>query len=84
MDEVQVIHEVKRGKNQEILEFISDFDQVYNQPKAAGSTYLNTILAFLLLEAANLAENNEKFVLRSLDFERGNLTDQMKASLKKF
>ena len=37
-----------------------------------------------LLEAANLSENDEKFVLIAIDFEKGNITDQMKASLKKF
>ena len=37
------------------------------------------------VEAAKLSENYEKFILTAVDFEQGkdgNLTDQMKASLK--
>ena len=78
---------VERGKNQEVLAFISDFDREYNLAKAAGCVYSDTILAFRLLEAAKLSENDEKFILTAVDFEegkKGNLTDQMKASLKKF
>ena len=78
---------VERGKNQEVLAFISDFDREYSLAKAAGCVYSDTILAFRLLEAAKLPENDEKFILTAIDFEKGkkgNLTDQMKASLKKF
>ena len=39
---------------------------------------------FRLLEAASLSENDEKFILTAIDFEKGNLFDQMKASLKEF
>ena len=79
---------VSRRKNQDILNFISDFDREYNLAKTAGCVYLGTILSFRLLEAANLSENDEKFVLTAIDFEQGkknkDLEMQMKASLKKF
>ena len=57
------------------MAFISDFDGEYNLAKTAGCIYLDTILAFCLLEAANLAKNDEKFVLTAVDFDKGNLTD---------
>ena len=38
--------------------------------KAAGCLYSYTILAFCLLEAAKLSENNEKFILPPVDFEK--------------
>ena len=50
-----------------------------------GCIYSDTILAFRLLKAANLSENYDKFVHRTVYFEegkKGNLTDKMKASLK--
>ena len=37
---------VERGKNQEVLAFISDFNCEYNLAKAAGCVYSDTILAF--------------------------------------
>ena len=79
---------VSRRKNQDILNFISDFDREYNLAKTAGCVYSDTILSFRLLEAANLSENDKKFVLTAIDFEQGkknkDLEVQMKASLKKF
>ena len=39
-------------------------------------------MAVCVLEAAKLSENNEKFVLIAGDFEKENLTDQMKASFQ--
>ena len=56
--------------------------------KAAGCDYLDTILAFRLLEATNLSEMDKKFVLTGIDFTKGktekNLEEQFKQSLKKF
>ena len=40
---------VQRGKNQEVLEFISDFDREYNLAKAAGCVYLDTISIWTLV-----------------------------------
>ena len=74
----------KIKKKQELLVFIADFYWQHNLAKSAGCDYFDTILAFWLLEAANMSENYEKIVLTVVDFEKGNLTDQMKASLKKF
>ena len=79
---------LSRKSNQDILSFISDFEKEYNLAKSAGCEYSDTILAFRLLEASNLSENDEKFILTAVDFEEGkknkDLEKQMKSSLKKF
>ena len=66
------------------MAFIADFDWEYNLAKAAGCVYSDTILAFWLLEVVNLSDNDEKKILTAIDFEKGNLEGQMKASLQKF
>ena len=69
---------VERGKSGEVLEFISKFDREYSLAKVARCVYSDMILAFLLLEAAKLSENHDKFILTDVDFETENLTEQMK------
>ena len=44
--------------NQEMMAFISDFDCGYSLAKAAGCVYLDTILAFQLLEQAEKDRND--------------------------
>ena len=79
---------VARSPKQDISNFISDFEKEYLLAKEAGCEYSDIILAFRLLEASNLSESDEKFVLTGVDFVTGktkeNLEEQMKASLKKF
>ena len=79
---------ISRGPKQDISDFISDFDKEYMLAKTAGCVYSDLILAFRLLEASNLSESDEKFVLTGIDIASGkkqeNLEAQMKASLKKF
>ena len=80
----KLFQRVKKGNIQEVFSFVADFDWEYNLAKTAGSVYLDTILAFCLIEVANLFENDDKFVFAAVDLEKENLTDQMRASLKKF
>ena len=79
---------VLRKPKQDISGFIADFEKEYLLAKEAGCVFSDTILAFRLLEATNLSENDEKFVLTGVDFAKGsaekNLEEQMKSSLKKF
>ena len=75
---------IQRGKNQEMMAFKSDFDQEHSLAQAVGCGYSDKILAFQLLEAANLSSNDEKFVFMAIYFNKGNLTDQMEVSVKKF
>ena len=79
---------IARGPKQDISDFILDFDKEYMLAKTAGCVYSDLILAFRLLEASNLSESDEKFVLTGIDIATGkkqeNLEAQMKASLKKF
>ena len=77
-----------RNPKQDIPGFIADFGKEYLLVKGAGCEYSDTILAFRLLEATNLSESDEKFVLTGVDFvegkAKGNLESQVKSSLKKF
>ena len=63
MDEVKVISEGQKGNNHKVMAFLPNFDQEYNLAKVAGCSYSGTILAFWLLEADKLSENDKKFVL---------------------
>ena len=77
-----------RKANQSIPDFIAEFEKECVLAKTAGCDYSDTILAFRLLEATNLTEMDEKFVLTGIDFAKGktekNLEEQFKQSLKKF
>ena len=79
---------VSRSDNTPINEFIAEFDKEYLRAKTAGCVYSDTLLAFRLLEATNLSEMDEKFVLTGIDYveakTQANLCTQFKASLKKF
>ena len=79
---------VVRSEDTLVNHFIVDFEKEYVLAKTAGCEYLNTLLAFKLLEATELTEMDEKFVLTGIDFSsaktKQDLFDQMKASLKKF
>ena len=79
---------VSRIESVSINNFIADFEKEYLLAKSAGCVYSDTLLAFRLLEATNITETDEKFVLCGIDFPKAkvqsNLFDQMKTSLKKF
>ena len=84
----KTFQKVSRKNGQEVMAFIAEFEKEYTLAKAAGCSYSDTILAFRLLEATGLTENDEKFVLTAIDFKegksKGNLLEQIKSSLKKF
>ena len=71
-----------------VNDFIAEFDKEYILAKNAGCVYSDIILAFRLLEASNMSEVDEKFVLTGVDYQEAktkkNLFDQVKLSLKKF
>ena len=54
-----------------MMTFIYELDQEYSLAKAGGCSYLDMIQEFWLLDAANLSENDEKFVFTAVDFEKG-------------
>ena len=79
---------LKKEKDQPINEFIAVFDGKYMKAKESGSDFSDTVLAFNLLEACELTDTDEKFVLTAVDFQKGkdekNMLNQVKASLRKF
>ena len=79
---------LKKTSNQTIAEFIAVFEGAYIKTKQSGCEFSDIVLAFNLLEAANLTANDQKFILTRVDFKEGkqkeNLFDQFKSSLKLF
>ena len=79
---------ISRAGNVLINDFIAEFEKEYLLAKAAGCEYSDTLLAFRLLEATNLTDMDQKFVLTGIDYSEAktkiNLFDQVKSSVKKF
>ena len=79
---------ISRNDSVTINDFIADFEKEYMLAKAAGCEYNDTILGFRLLEATQLTDTDEKFVLTGVDYVKAktnkDLFEQIKASLKKF
>ena len=80
--------QLRKSDGQPIVEFIAEFERAYMKAKESGCEFSDTILAFNLLEACNLAEIDEKFVLTAVNFKSGKETKdlflQVKNSLRKF
>ena len=55
-------------KDQSITEFIAEYERMYLRAKEGGSEFSDTVLAFNLLEACQLSDTDEKFVLTGIDF----------------
>ena len=74
--------------DQPMVDFISDWENVYHKAKAVGCEYSDIILAFKLLKDSNLQEMDIKLVLTGVDFAQGkdkkDLYNQVVSSLKKF
>ena len=77
-----------RKPEQPIVEFISDWENVYHKAKAVGCDYSDIILAFKLLKDASLKEMDLKLVLTGVDYAAGktkkDIYNQVVNSLKKF
>ena len=84
MEKIQIISRSIKRKESGSVSFYIRFERENSLAKSAGCVYSDTILAFCLLEAAKCSENDDKFILMGVYFKKGNKTDQMKASLKKF
>ena len=64
----KAFQKVSRKQNTPINNFIADFEKEYILAKSAGCVYSDTLLAFRLLEATQINEMDEKFVLTGIDF----------------
>ena len=78
----------RRTEAGDIKEFIAEFENQYHLLKNAGCEYGDMIRAFKILDAAQLTDVDQKFVLTGVRYkeglEEGSLFEQMKESLKKF
>ena len=79
---------LKKSKDQPISEFVAEFESAYKEAKDNGCEVSDTVLALNLLDACDLSETDEKFVLTAVDFKAGkekkDCLDQVKKSLRKF
>ena len=79
---------LKKNTNQTITEFIAVFEGTYTKAKQSGCEFSDMVLAFTLLEACNLSDTDEKFILTRVDFIQGkqnkDLFAQFKSSMKIF
>ena len=79
---------LSRRSDQCMIEFITEWKNISFKAKTVGCDYSDTILAFKLLQDANLEEIEIKLVLTGVDYTTGkakkNLLDQVVESLKKF
>jgi hypothetical protein len=79
---------LKKTKDQTIAEFIAVFEGTHIKAKQSGCEFSDIVLAFTLLEASNLSDTDQKFILTRVDFKEGkdkeNLFEQFKSSLKIF
>ena len=77
-----------KKKEQLVTEFVAEFEKEYKKAKDCGCVFSDTVLAFCLLEACQLSDTDEKFVLTAVDFilgkQTGNMLTQVKNSLRKF
>ena len=79
---------LRKGTDQPISEFVAEFERTYKEAKDNGCEVSDTVLALNLLDACDLSETDEKFVLTAVDFKAGkekkDCLDQVKESLRKF
>ena len=77
-----------KRKNQDIMEFISEWNNCLHKANKAGCEFSDVILGFKLLRDANLKEIESNLVLTGVDFQtgkdEGKLLEQVTNSLKKF
>ena len=77
-----------RQADKSMEDFISEWKNIYHKAKVVGCDFSDTILAFKLLQDANLSKIDIKLVLTGVDYATGktqkNLMNQIVDSLKKF
>lgn len=68
-----------------IPEFIAEFDSKYQKVKKKGTELPSEILAFKLLMAVNISNEQQMFVKSGMDYsDKGKLYEQAKVSLRKY
>ena len=73
-----------RSANTTVQEFIPEWNSSYQKAVNIGCSLSDKVLAFKLLDAANLSNIERNLVLTGVDYDKTNLKDQMEAALRKF
>ena len=66
-----------KKKTQPLMEFVAEFEKAYKKAKTSGCEISDTVLAFSLLEACQMSERGEKFILAAINFPEGKKDMQM-------
>ena len=76
---------LRKEKEMTMDEFISEFDKRWNQVKKCNNQISSPILAFKMLDRAQLDIRTKQIVLTDVDFnEKDKMYDSMKTALKKY
>ena len=75
---------LRRSPNTSIQEFIPEWNTSYSKAVNVGCSLSDKVLAFKLLDAANLSSIERNLVLTGVNYEAAGLKDQMEAALRKF
>lgn len=72
---------LKRKENQTIAEFLLEFEQISNKTKANGNTLSDDLLAYQLLQSANISDTDERIIRASTtELTYKNVQDALKRS----
>ena len=74
----------RRNQGKSIQEFIPEWTTAYKKAKNIGCVLPDKVLAFKLLDAANLSQLERNMVLTGVDYTDAKILDQMQTALKKF
>ena len=75
---------LRRSPNKTIQEFIPEWNTAYRKTVNIGCSLSDKVLAFKLLDAANLSNMEKNLVLTGVNYEMIDLRGQMEIALKKF
>ena len=74
----------RRSQGKSIQEFIPEWTTAYKKAKNIGCVLPDKVLAFKLLDAANLSQLERNLVLTGVDYTDAKILEQMQTALKKF
>ena len=78
-----VFEKMRRSPNTLIQEFIPEWTTAYKKAVNIGCTLSDKVLAFKLLDAANLSNMERNLVLTAVNYEKDKLQDQMENAFVK-
>ena len=78
--------EKSQGKTQDLLQFVNEWETLYNKCKAKDDTISDRVLAFKLMVACNLSEMDHKLVFREARSKEkdGKVFERTKAAIRMF